>query len=494
MSMVEKSAEEFAQRAFDLNLLSQRELKEAWDELGTREVSSEQLQQVLVRRGILTNYQVERLLRGEKTGFYHGDYKILYLVGTGTFARVYRAVHKDSGKVVACKVLRKRHSENPVETEQFLREGRMGSKLRHPNIVPILEVHSIKRTHFLVMEFVEGRDLRQFVRVRGKLSPEEAVRFTADIAAGLSYAFERGITHRDLKLSNVLMSSTGRAQLVDFGLAAATSDAEDGGEGTSQRTIDYAGLERCTGVRKDDDRSDIFFAGCMFYNMLTGVPPLSETRERMQRLSAGRYTNVKPIAEVAPEIPQRIMVVCRKAMDLDPLKRYQTPGEFHADLQAVLRHLKKAEELAGSDGDAVAVLDQLDEETLATPKTVMIVESNPEFQNLFREKLKKRGYRVLVIRDPERAIGRFTDDPQVADCVVFSCTDLGAAGLEGFNQAAKHGNAKKVPAILLLDRTQASWTEKAALTSNRVAVSMPIKMREFQATIEKLISETPASN
>ena len=103
MSMVEKSAEEFARRAFDLNLLDERQLESVWSELGTRNVSSTELQRVLVRRGLLTNYQVDRLARGEKAGFFYGEYKVLYLVGTGSFARVYRAVQKDTGKVVAVK-------------------------------------------------------------------------------------------------------------------------------------------------------------------------------------------------------------------------------------------------------------------------------------------------------------------------------------------------------------------------------------------------------
>src|SRR5690606_7115883 len=110
-------------------------------------------------RGLLTNYQVDKLARGDKAGFYYGDYKILYLVGTGSFARVYRAVHKDTGKVVAVKVLRKRFSEDATTTEQFVREGEMGAKLRHPNIVPIYEIHSSRRQHYMVMDFIEGRNL-----------------------------------------------------------------------------------------------------------------------------------------------------------------------------------------------------------------------------------------------------------------------------------------------------------------------------------------------
>ncbi len=128
MTMVDKSAEEFARRAFDLNLLEQRQLESVWAELGSRNVSSAELQRALVRRGLLTNYQVDKLARGDRNGFFYGDYQVLYLVGTGSFARVYRAVHTESGKVVAVKVLRKRFSEDPVMTDQFIREGEMGQQ------------------------------------------------------------------------------------------------------------------------------------------------------------------------------------------------------------------------------------------------------------------------------------------------------------------------------------------------------------------------------
>ena len=225
--MEDQTAEQIAQRIFDLNLLDTRQLEAVWSEFGTRDVPAGEFLSLLLRRELLTNYQVERMRRGERTGFFYGAYKVLYLVGTGSFARVYRAVHKDTGKVVAVKVLRKRFSDNPVQKEQFLREGEMGTTLRHVNIVPIYEVHSDGRFYFLVMDFIEGRNLREFMKVRQKLEAAEATRLILEISLGLAYAFERGITHRDLKLSNVLISSKGRAQLVDFGLAAIADNITD---------------------------------------------------------------------------------------------------------------------------------------------------------------------------------------------------------------------------------------------------------------------------
>jgi serine/threonine-protein kinase len=477
MSMVEKSAEEFARRAFDLNLLDQRQLESVWAELGTRSVTTEQLQQALVRRGLLTNYQVDRLARGDKTGFFYGDYKVVYLVGTGSFARVYRAVHIETGKVVAVKVLRKRFSEDPVATEQFVREGEMGAKLRHPNIVPIYEVHSSRQGHYMVMDFIEGRNLREFVRVRKKLSVDEALRFSIDIAAGLAYAAEHGIRHRDLKLSNVLMSSTGRAQLVDFGLAAVTgSDEEFGGDTVNPRTIDYAGLERATGVRKDDPRSDIYFAGCILYHMLTGRAPLAETKDRTHRLSKTRFESITPITQQEPQLPQRVVLVVNKAMELNVNRRYQSPAEFLADLRVTQKRLQS------TDDGVPGALDE------GNDKAVMIVDSNPSLQDAFREGLKKVGYRVLVLSDPSRALERCDTDERVADCVVFGCHSLGKTGLAAFNRFAELARTRHIPAILLIAEKQGAYVNEARLNDHRVVARMPLRMREFRGVLKQLLA------
>ena len=116
-----------------------------------------------------------------------------YLVGTGTFARVFRAVHKDNGQVVAVKALRNRFSEIPSQYSLFLREGELGRTLRHPNIVPIYEVHSIKNQHFLVMEFIEGRNLREFVKVRKSLTALEATRLMLEEGTTAVYQADPGV-------------------------------------------------------------------------------------------------------------------------------------------------------------------------------------------------------------------------------------------------------------------------------------------------------------
>lgn len=474
--MVDLSPEQLAQRASDLNLVDRRQLESVWSELGT-DVSMSEMQRVLLGRGILTNYQFDRLARGERAGFFYGDYKVLYLVGTGSFARVYRASHRETGQVVALKVLRSRYSESPVQTEQFLREGRMGAELRHPNIVPIFEVYSKKKLHFLVMEFVEGQNLRDFVQVRRKLTVADAVNITTDITAGLAYAADRGITHRDMKLSNALIASNGRAQIVDFGLAAATS-GDDEEDLTNPRTIDYAGLEKATGCKKDDPRSDIFFNGCMFYQMLSGESPIP-FGDRMARMNNSRFSNLKPLQDVAPDIPGVIAKVVGKAIKLEVDKRYQTQKEMLVDLKMV-QQLMKSGKLDKAD---------IDLSDTGPPTSVMIVESSQEMQDAFRTRFKKEGWRALVMRNPSLALRRFEGEPDVADVVIFSCIGLGRAGLDAFNHFAKNGATSRAPGILLLDKGQGDWAEHAELADHRVSLTMPVKMKQLRQAIDKLTAK-----
>jgi serine/threonine-protein kinase len=497
--MSEMTTERIATRILDAGIVDARQLDAVFGEFGSREVPLPEFTSVLMRKGLITNFQLERLMKGERGGYFYGDYKVLYLVGTGTFARVYRSENVKTGKVVALKVLRKRYREERSQTEQFLREGEIGSRLRHPNIVPIYEVSNNPAAPYLVMEFVEGQNLRAFMKARRKFSGQEAVAILMDICSGLAYATEKGMSHRDLKLSNVLVTSRGRAKLVDFGLAAVVESMREGiaEETITARTIDYVGLERASGVKKDDLRSDLFFAGCIFYHILTGVPPLLETRDRMMRLSSQRYMEVRPILAIDPTIPRSIVTVVQKAMELNPDKRYQRAVDMLNDLRLVQKRLEEGtadiDLPLPSPASAAAGGTANDQE--GAGKTVMVVESKAEMQDDLRERLKKRGYRVLIIGNAERAVARFNEyDPPPADCVVFSAPELGESALQAFNTFASLDYTKHIPAILLIDRKQTVEVVSANLNDHRIMLTMPLKVRELRETLLKLLAPAPRPN
>lgn len=503
--MAELNAEQIAQRAFDFSLLDERQLQDIWGQFGRRNVPTDEFIQTLLRRELLTNFQLDRLLKGERTGYFYGDYKVLYMVAGGSFARVYRAAHKETGVIRAVKVLRKRYSDDPAQTEHFCREGQVGITLRHPNIVPVYEVFSKGLTHFFVMEFIEGRNLREFLKIRRKLEPAEATKLMIDITSGLRYAFEHGVSHRDIKLTNILVSSKGQAKLVDFGLAGTDGSLiEEGvGEALNQRTIDYAGLERATGVRKDDSRSDIFFMGCMYYHMLAGRSPLHETRDRIQRLSKSRFSDIVPIRQAEPGVPRVVAAIVNQAMNFDPEKRYQTPGQMLVDLNFAVERMAAGEDAAGAEDEVEPERWQADRERLAAAlasnsqrRGLMFVESNTKMQDLFREELKKAGYRVLVTSDPQRALARFQDEKKPADVVIFSTGQLCEAALEAFEQFAGGEATASIPAVLLLGAEHRDWQEQAYAHEgpHRAVVQMPVKLKQLLEVLGKLVPPMAAAS
>ncbi|MFN9509931.1 MAG: protein kinase domain-containing protein [Planctomycetota bacterium] len=488
------------QRCIDLELATPAQIDRLWGELRTEQVSIEDVKSHLLRKGIITNFQLERMLTGERLGYYYGPYKVLYMIGAGTFARVFRAVHRESGKVVAVKVLRRRHRDQVAQIEQFLREGRMGLELRHPNIVTIYEIVNDPRAPYLVMEFVEGETLREIIKIRGTFEPIHALRIMHDICSGLDFAFQKGITHRDLKLSNVLVHSSGRCKLVDFGLAALadTSSPEAIADCPSARAIDYAALERGTAVRKGDHRSDIYFVGCIFYHIVSGRAPLVETRDRLMRLNVTRFVEMPSLGEVAPGLPESIYAICHKAMEFSPEKRYQNPGQVLADVDSALKKLER--ELANpdkSDGKTASSksvsAEVLEPEDIleGQGKTVLIVENRAELQDLLREKLKKRGYRVLVYSDPERALAKFSpDESNPANCLILGATNLGNDALDAFNQFVADEHTKHLPAILLVDPKQQHIVRGANTSDRHVLIPMPLKVRELREALVHLTSKS----
>ena len=493
--MSEMTAQIFADRIADLGLAERSRVDHAIGELGVGDHTLEEMIRVMQRRGLVTTLQTEKILKGDRVGYFYGDYKVLYLIGAGTFARVYRAEKKndDSGDIYAVKVLRKRFRDEVKELEQFLREGSMGLKLRHPHIVSIVDVIPDVRNPFLVMEFVEGQTLRELVRIRGKLPADLALRLMHEIASGLAYAASLGIAHRDLKLSNVLISSEGKAKLVDFGLAALTdrNNPEKMADCPNARAIDYAALERGTGVRKDDPRSDVYFAGNMLYHMLAGTPALTETRDRLQRLNVSRFQEITPLHERVPDVPGLANQIVQRAMEFNPEKRIQSAAALQAELKKAIETLSKGKKQRSEFNSPMA--EHHDDDELPTNEgegyVVMLVESKSGLQNAIRERLKSRGYRVLVIADANRALSRFTPEEDFpADCVIFGASELGTLALEAFNKFASDAHTCEIPSILLVDKRQSHIINGAHRGANRKLLPLPLKVRELRAALMNLLA------
>lgn len=469
--MKPETADNLLQLAVELDLVAETAAEEALREAGGGSADIAAFGQALVRRELLTGYQLERLLRGETTGYFYGRAKILYQIGAGSFARVYRAIHRDTGGILAVKVLRSRFSADAAKQAAFQREGEMGRTLRHPHIVAVEDVGQESGATYITLEFVEGQTLRQLVKIRGPLDLPRALDLIRQLLAGLDYAHRRGVTHRDLKASNVIVSATGVAKLVDFGLAGVDEPGErtHGRAQHMPRTVDYAALEKLAGVRDDDVRSDIYFLGTVVYLALCGQPALEESRDRSVRSDPRRFTVVQPLGSRSPQLPRDVVDFVGRMMHLDPQQRFQTAGEALRAFEPIM-----AKHAAGSDSHPSGTAAQPGAAPAAVHGSLMLVESGEQVQQKLRDFFTKLGYRVLLTENPQRALARFSSTPLPANCLVISTLTLGDLALEAFNQLTADPFLAPVPAVLLVNSKQQAIADQARIDALRKVAVMPI--------------------
>jgi CheY-like chemotaxis protein len=478
--MANADAATLAQQMMKLGLVNEAQLQEGWEAVGHKTTDPLPLLRALEHLGHLTRFQSDKLLKGDVTGYVLGGYRLLYKIASGSFGRVYRSDDPQTGRVVAIKVLRKRWSDDEHAIGLFEREGRVGLSLQHPNIVEVLAVSQdpITKQYYIVMEFVEGGNLREFLAIRKKLQPSEALRLIEDAVSGIAHAYARGVTHRDMKLTNVLISSQGAAKLVDFGLAGIFSRKGlelDGGEKVD-RTVDYAGLEKATAVKPGDVRSDIYFLGCILYEMLTGRPPLVMSRDPRVRMDPHRFDRVPPMKSEDVTAPPSVFQLVERMMSLDPKLRYQTPSQLldavrsaRQDLDAPPVELKPGLPLAGP-----------------AARTVFVVERDERLQNAVRNKFKELGYRVLLAADPARAIERFRQQPY--DALVLDAGTTGEEGRYVFERivAEAERQALGFSGILILKGDQADWAEEIQ-PAPHVAVLIKPTLKQVYQKLQELV-------
>ena len=332
--MPDIDAATLAEQVVLLGLTTQDQAYEAM--AAAEDGSFDALAGALLRRGSMTRWQVDKFRKGDMSGFFYGGCKVLFHLAEGTFARVYRGVRIATGQPVAIKVLRQRFLTDPGAVDRFGKEAEAGLKLHHPNIVEMYDYGEQDRRHFMVMEYVEGSNLRDFLKIRVRLPEKAALPLIVGLAHGLQYSLDRGITHRDIKGTNILISSSGAAKLVDFGLATIGGDDKKMAVAHGQRTVDYSALERTCGSPKGDPRSDIFFLGCVYYQMLTGQLAMSEveSKDPLAKMLKRSFGAIKPLSEQRNAPSEELTRIIEKMMRMDLKARYQTMEQVVDDLEA----------------------------------------------------------------------------------------------------------------------------------------------------------------
>ena len=476
-----KTANELGKLLVRLRLINQTQLDECQVRLAPRNNQPEALLRILESKNYLTSHQISQLSKGKTDLLVLGDYKIMYRNASGSFARVYRACSIKDGRMVGLKVLRERWSNDKHTVKQFEREARVCMKLKHRNIVPIYEVGSENGKHFFTMEFVEGGNLGDFINIRKKIEPAEASRYLCDMAEGLQYALNMGITHRDLKMSNVLMSTSGVAKLVDFGLAGTENVAWASSGETPQHALEYATLEKWTDAPVNDPRTDLYFLGTIFYELLTGLPPYTRTRSRDERKAITRYKNIRPIRDLEPNIPESVEAIVERLLQINPNLRYQRPNDVLKDLREAISALGNQAEASPSDSQIPT--NGKSESSQNQLPTVMCVETRLKQQNQLRKYLSKRGFRVLVLTDIDRALGRLESNPP--DCIVLMGDSIGDDVFDAYKTAHQLGAAaasSTVSIVVLAERQSHLQSDLEQSHTARVLVQ-PITLRDLRREI-----------
>lgn len=276
-----------------------------------------------------------------------GNYKILEKLGAGGQGTVYKAVDSKLGRTVVVKVLPEELTAKEANLKRFEREARLASSLDHSNICTIFDLNVINGVHFIAMQYIPGRNVRQLVN--GKpLQLESALSIGIQVADALAVAHAQGIVHRDIKAGNVMVTNKGEAKVLDFGLAKLLDDdaARTSGihhtelteVGIPYGTATYAAPEQARGDRVDS-RADIFSTGVLLYEMLTGSWPF-KGKTAVDVRHAVLHENPVPINDVRPDpVPERLQQVIDRALKKDPRDRYQQISQFRDDLRAVVRDL-----------------------------------------------------------------------------------------------------------------------------------------------------------
>ena len=270
----------------------------------------------------------------EKGQMINDRYEIIKSIGEGGMANVYLAYDTILDRRVAIKVLRGDLSNDEKFVRRFQREALSASSLSHPNIVEMYDVGEDNGIYYIVMEYIEGKTLKQLIKKRGALTLSEAIDIMLQITDGISQAHDSYIIHRDLKPQNIMIKEDGTIKITDFGIAMALNSTQLTQTNSVMGSVHYLPPEQASG-KGSTIRSDIYSMGILFYEILTGTLPFKGDNAVEIALKQMR-DEIPSVRKKNPAIPQSVENVILKATAKNPKNRYSDAKEMHADLLTVL--------------------------------------------------------------------------------------------------------------------------------------------------------------
>ena len=275
-------------------------------------------------------------MRNYKGKILDNRYEVHEIIGVGGMAVVYKAYDSLEGRDVAVKILKEEFLANEDYIRRFKNESKAIAMLSHPNIVTVYDVFYGQRLQYIVMDYIEGITLNEYIEQLGKLKPKEAIHYTVEILRALQHAHDKGVIHRDIKPQNIILLHSGSIKVADFGIAVSSrTETHEVGKNTVG-SVHYFSPEQARGMHTDA-RSDIYSVGVVLYEMLTGRPPFqSDSSIAVATMQVN--SQPKNPREIVPGIPVGLEQIILKAMRKDPEERYQSAAGMLLDIEECRRN------------------------------------------------------------------------------------------------------------------------------------------------------------
>ncbi|HWB10677.1 MAG TPA: bifunctional serine/threonine-protein kinase/formylglycine-generating enzyme family protein [Pirellulales bacterium] len=333
-----------------------------------RPSTADDFSDALVAAGKLTEFQAAEIRAGRGSALVLGNYVVLDRIGAGGMGQVFKAWHRRMQRTVALKTLPDQRAAGEDSVARFRREILSAAQLSHPNIVAAYDADVVQHVHFLVMEHVDGPNLADLVRERGPLPVALAVRYVLDAARGLAYAHQRGIVHRDVKPSNLIVGSSGSVKVLDLGLArsaAPTAGAELTMPGDVVGTLEYMAPEQAAGAPDVDQRADIYGLGCTLYRLITGEFPYRGP-SAAALIAAHRDEKIPSLIASRDDVPRALDRLFKRMVAKQPAERFQTMDEVVRALEKLRLSDKRS---SGAWNDALLEDNAEDPELAASARS-----------------------------------------------------------------------------------------------------------------------------
>ena len=335
---IDPSTSRFWQDAQRCGLAVEADLRACWDAIPAEKRTGDAVDRRLARQAVqaevLTLWQAQQVLAGRGAALNLGKYRLLDVIGQGGMGRVYLGWDTRLKRKVAIKILSRERMSSPRALARFEREAKVGAQLQHDNLVRIYDEGEERGLRYLVMEYIEGRNVGQVIAERGRLPAATAASIARQVCIGLEHARQKGLIHRDINPQNILVTRDGTAKLADLGLAIDLHDPDDvvTRDGATVGTFDYISPEQARHPRSVDTRSDLYSLGCTLYHMLAGRVPFA-TASLPEKLYAHQLNHAEPLANLVPGVPPGLAQIVDRLMAKAPGDRYGGPIEVAEALE-----------------------------------------------------------------------------------------------------------------------------------------------------------------